>query len=150
METQIPELRARLMRKIWSAEELSSEEKADNATLRAWEELEPQRSGAPFQFLREGQCQDFPSCLARIRLRVAELQQLLPIFEGVTSLSFLRGSVLKEFQRLISLLDLAGRGMLPKDFSEWEAKLDQIDQSLEKAFNQVGAQLRQKRSSKPN
>jgi hypothetical protein len=146
MEKPNAETRARLMLKIWSGQDLSPEESADEPTRLAWDELEPQRQGAPFRFQRGEDGKDLPSCLARIRGRVAELQQIMPVFEQVTSLSFLRARAIKEFQRMVSLLDLAGRGLLPEDFSEWREKLDQIDESLEKTLNQVGSQLRENRT----
>lgn len=146
MENTSPELKARLMRKFWSSEDLTSEEKADEKISRAWEELEPQRQGAPFHFQPAQTITDFNSCLTRIKGRVAELQELLPLFEEVPSLSTQRASALKEFQRMVSILDLAQRGMLPEDFSDWQQKLDSIDESLERTFNQVGSALRQRRA----
>jgi hypothetical protein len=50
----------------------------------------------------------------------------------------LRSSIQKDFQRMVSLLDLAGQGKLPPNFQEWSEKLDSIDASLEKAFNRIG------------
>lgn len=173
VESDLPEIRARLMRNIWAVtpqfpSEILSEIVGDDKLpevshsdleafrselLGLWNELSRHRDvSVPFQFEKFSEAGSVEDVIRRVKCRVKELNALMPfVYQGFNadfggkreSVTQLKEAISASCEHLNAVLELIAQSE-PTNLVEIDTILSTIDQTLETSFNRLAAILRER------